>query len=236
MKKRWLSKSQIGIFCQCPWRWKLQYLDQTPQKPSKHLQRGSKIHKDIENFYKNIQLEKTGKEIPEIITKKDIKNIKKFVNFERQRIKSCVDKKGKFDIKYFKPLAQELAVKNKDMMMRGFIDAIYINTEDDGLIIIDWKSGKYRPYNLSEYRFELAVYKELLEKSNKLNYGKVKYWGIYFVDADRLFFEKVKPITIKAMYKKVERVRKEIESGKYPCKPGVLCRWCDYYDICKAWR
>ena len=233
--KRWLSKSQIGIFCQCPQRWKLQYLDRLPQTPNKYQERGTNIHKEIEGFYKNIKLVKKKGGVPDIIIKKDMKDIEKFVEFEKKRIKDCKNKEGKFDLKYFKPIAQELAVKDKDLMLRGFIDAVYINPKDDGLIIIDWKSGKYRPYNLSEYRFELAVYKELLEKSGKVD-GKVLYWGIYFVDADKLFFEKVKDVTIKAMYKKIEKVRKDMDSGKYPCKPGVLCKWCDYHNICEAWK
>ena len=42
----------------------------------------------------------------------------------------------------------------------------------------------------------------------------------------KLFFEKVKPVSIKAMYKNVEKAREGMESGEYPCKPGILCKWC----------
>lgn len=232
MKKRWLSKSQINLFVQCPFRWKKKYIDGVKQKPTGQMFRGIQIHEEIEKFYDDIIVDKNLN----IITKKKINpELQKFLNFEQQRIKSCIDKKGKFDLKYFKPLAQELAVKDDELRLRGFIDAVYINPEDDGLIIIDWKTGKYRPYNLSEYRFELALYKELLDKSKKFN-NKVLYWGIYFVDADKLFFEKVKPVTIKAMYKKVERVRRGMESGNYPCKSGILCRWCDFNDFCEEWK
>ena len=38
------------------------------------------------------------------------------------------------------------------------------------------------------------------------------------------------------MYKKVDNARKGIESGNYPCKPGMLCKWCEFNDICEAWK
>ena len=117
-----------------------------------------------------------------------MKLIKNFLEFEKKRIVKCINKDGKFDEKYFKPIFQELYIEDEKLGMRGVIDAVYLNPKDDGIIIIDWKSGKYRPENFDDYRFELAFYKELLEKSNKIE-GEVKYWGIYFVDADELFFE-----------------------------------------------
>ncbi len=230
--KRWLSKSQINTFVQCPYRWKLQYLEQIKQRPSEAMSRGSKIHSEIEGFYKNIDVNKDLN----IKAKKEISpELQKFLAFEQRRIQSCKNKDGVFDMKYFNPVAQELGVGDKKLMLRGFVDAVYINPEDDGLIIIDWKTGKYRPDNMSDYRFELAMYKELLEKSGKVK-GDVKYWGIYFTDADKLFFEKVSDRSIKAMYKKVDRAREGMESGNYPCKAGILCRWCGYNDICEEWK
>ncbi len=227
---RWLSKSQINLFMQCPYRWKLKYIDGIKQKPSGAMYRGSQVHEQIENFYKDIEVDKNFN-----IKKKVSPELQKFLNFEQKRIHDCKDKTGKFDMKYFLPVAQELAVQDKTQKLRGFIDAVYINPEDDGLIIIDWKTGKYRPDYLHEYRFELAMYKELLEKSKKID-GKVMYWGIYFVDADKLFFEKVSERSIKAMYKKVERAREGMDSGNYPCKSGILCKWCDFNDICEEWK
>ncbi|MHA1868719.1 MAG: PD-(D/E)XK nuclease family protein [Candidatus Heimdallarchaeaceae archaeon] len=232
-RNRWLSKSQVQTFLQCPYKWYLIYILKKEMKPSPAMERGRKIHEEIENFYENIQFTYVNEKPPQINPKVDMSNIQNFLDFEKKRIKSCVDKNGKFDLKYFKPLYQELKIKNKELMLRGIIDAVYINPKDDKLIVIDWKTGKYRPENISQYRFELALYKELLEKEKKVEVG---YWGIYFVDADKLFFEKVKERSITNMYKVVEKVRKGIERGDYPCKIGFMCKWCEFKKYCKELR
>ena len=236
MEKRWLSKSQINLFRQCPCKWKLIYIDGKEPVPSPAMQRGSGIHEEIEHFYKNIDLVKIdGRRTPVIVPKKDMNRIRNFLEFEKKRIVSCIDRNGKFDEKYFRPVFQELYVENKELMLRGYIDAVYINPKDDGVIIIDWKTGKYRKNNLNDYRFELAIYKELLERSGKIE-GEVKYWGIYFVDQNKLFFEKAESKYVKRMFIVVEEVRKQIENGEYKCKPSILCRWCEFSDECEVWK
>lgn len=225
---RWLSKSQINCWKQCPKKWYYQYIDRLPQKPSAAMQRGIRIHNDIEKFYNNIDI------IDEVvIPRTDNPDLKEFVKFENKRFKSCINKDGDIDLKYFYPVEQEAKVSDEKLHLRGFIDAVYINPEDDKLIIIDWKTGKYRPEAYSSYRFELAMYKELYEKKTGKEVG---YWGIYFVDAGKLFFEKVKPVSIKAMYKNVEKAREGMEGDDFPCKPGILCKWCNYNDKCQEWR
>ena len=212
--KRMLSKSQMNTYLQCPQKWKFQYIDGKKSKGSPAMWRGIKIHKQIENFYND--------------DKADTSLIPNFLKFEERRLEKCPK-----DAKYLKPIAQELAVKDEDLRIRGFIDAVYLNPKDDGVIIIDWKSGKYRPQNFSSYRFELAVYAELYRLQTGIT---PKYWGIYFVDADKLFFEEVKSVSVKAMYNKVKKVRDGIESQDYHCKPGILCRWCDFNGECEAFK
>ena len=204
----------MNTYLTCPQKWKFQYIDKRKSKPSPAMWRGIKIHKQIENFYNN--------------DKADTSLIPNFLKFEERRLEKCPK-----DKKYLKPIAQELAVKDEDLRIRGFIDAVYLNPKDDGVIIIDWKSGKYRPNNFSDYRFELAVYAELYRLQTGIT---PKYWGIYFVDADKLFFEEVKSISVKAMYNKVKKVRDGIESQDYQCKPGILCRWCDFNGECEAFK
>jgi hypothetical protein len=146
-----------------------------------------------------------------------------FYKFNQTRIKDCVDDKGKFDINQFKPLYQELYIEDSELMLRGFIDAVF--KDKKGIIIIDWKTGKYRPYDLDKYRFELAVYKELFERKYK---KKVTSWGIFFVDAGKLFLEGVKEEHVNLMYSTLKRVRQEMGSGKYDKKYSYFCNMCEY--------
>ena len=225
---RWLSKSQMNTYLQCPMKWKYQYIDKLKSKGSPAMWRGIKVHSNIEKFYKNVDVINK-----QIIPKGDLGELGQFQKFQERRIQSCVDENGEVNLKYFAPLEQELKVADEGLHLRGFIDAVYINPKDDGHIIIDWETGKYRPENFSGYRFELAVYAELYRLQTGIT---PMYWGIYFVDADKLFFEPVKAVSIKAMYKKVQKVRDGIDAEDYTCKSGFLCKWCDFNKECPEWK
>ena len=230
--KRLLSKSQIGLFKECPWKWKRKYIDFAQLKSSPQQERGSRLHKEVENFYKNIDIEiKDGK--PIIKPKKDLSEIKNFVEFESKRIERCI-KNGKFDESLFKPLYQELSLANPKIGLKGVIDAVFLN-EDGKLIVIDWKSGKYNPYGFWRYRFELALYKELFEKSVDCKY-KVGYWGIYFIDANKLIFEEINQDEIKKMWEEVNKVRERItysmKNNSY-YKRRNNCKWCEFREECE---
>ena len=217
--KKLLSKSQANLFLQCPYKWKKQYIDNIRSKPSIYQTRGIAIHKKVEKFYKNMK--------PDA----DLKN---FIKFELRRIKDMI-KEGKFDKKYFLPLFQELKMQNVDLGLKGICDAVFINPEDDGLIVVDWKTGKYYPKKFDEYRFELAVYAELLKHSGKID-EEPKYWAIYFLDQDKLFFEKIDKKYIDKMYKTMEEVREGIASKNYQPKKNEWCYFCNFKRNCPLMR
>lgn len=219
---RILSKSQIGLFKQCPYKWKRCYIDKISSAPSYAQQRGIKIHKSIENFYKQTTVDMEKKTF---IPPKDKHKIKPFLEFEQKRLENCKD------IKYFKPLYQELKLKSNKLFIRGIIDAVYINPDDDGIIIIDYKSGKYRPDAIKDYQFELAIYKILLDDSNRTK-DKVKYWGILFVDHGKLFFEEVDNKIVQQTMIDIVNVRKEMESGIYKPQLNEYCNYCQFKSEC----
>lgn len=227
-KKDWLSKSQIQMFLDCPFKWKLCYIDDMKSISSPQQNRGKEIHSKIETFYKDVTLKETKEsKIPTIIPK-DNKDIEEFIKFENTRIKDCTDEKGEFKLDLFKPLYQELWIEDEELLLRGFIDAVFLDKK--GIIIIDWKTGKYRPYALDKYRFELAVYKELFERKFK---KKVAMWGILFLDAGKLFLEDVDEKHVNKMYNIVNKVRQEMKDGDYKKKYSYFCKTCEFKHLCK---
>ena len=213
--KKILSKSQANLYLNCPYKWKKTYIDNIRSIPSPAQRRGIAIHEKIEKFYKNMK--------PDL----DLKN---FIKFELRRIKDMI-KEGKFDRKYFFPLFQELKMQNEELGLKGICDAVFINPSDDGLIVIDWKTGKYYPNKFDDYRFELAVYSELLKHSGKIN-EEPKYWGIYFTDQDKLFFEKIDKKYVDDMYETMDLVRAGIEIKDYLPTKNEWCYFCQYKHEC----
>ena len=217
MSKRTLSKSQVNLFLDCPYKWKKVYINKIRSKPSLAQQRGIDIHSKIEKFYRD---------------PKPDKDLKNFIKFELQRVKNMIKEK-KFDKKYFYPIFQELKMQNEEIGLKGICDAVFINPKDDKLIVIDWKTGKYYPKDFDKYRFELAVYAELLKHSDKTDEVPA-YWGIYFSDADKLFFEKIDQKYIDKMYETVEEARKGMESGDYFPKKNKWCWFCQFKRECRV--
>ena len=210
-----LNKSQANTFLDCPYKWYKIYVQGIRSQPSPAQIRGIKIHKKVENFYRDMK--------PDI----DLKNL---VAFELRRVKDMI-KEGKFEKKYFFPLFQELTLYNEEIGLKGTCDAVFINPKDDKLIIIDWKTGRYYPDKFDDYRFELAVYAELVKHSGKVD-EEPAYWGIYFTDQDKLFFEKIDKKYIDKMYETMDRVRKEMEEGGFKPKKNTWCFNCQFKREC----
>ena len=215
MTKKLLSKSQANLYMQCPYKWKKCYVDKIRSKPSKAQMRGIKIHEKIEHFYKNPK--------PDA----DLKNL---IRFEIQRVKDMM-KDNTFDKKYFYPVFQELKMQNEELGLKGIVDAVFINPKDNKLIVVDWKTGKYYPDKFDDYRFELAVYAELLKNSGKINEAP-GYWAIYFIDQDKLFFEKIDKKYIDKMYETMKQVRQGIKEENYQAKENEWCYFCQFKKEC----
>ncbi len=233
--KKLLSKSSVNLYLQCPFKWKCVYIDKIQLAPNEYQERGTNIHEKIENFYKDIRIieaisnETNKKEW--ILDKKSDKDLDNFIRMENKRLNDCIDEDGKINLKYFKPIFQELKLQDEKLGLKGIIDAVYINPSDDGAIVIDWKTGKFDENKLDDYRFELAVYAELLRASNKTD--NIKYWGIYFSDADRLFFEQIDLKYIINMYNIVNKVKQEIEKEHFQPRSNKYCYNCQFKEKCK---
>ena len=204
----------MNTFLDCPYKWKKQYINKIKSKASYPMMRGIRIHEKIEKFY----------DAPEKSTQDpELENLFKF---QRRLTKDSPKEK------YCKPIFKELKMEDEELALKGIVDAVFINPKDDGVIVIDWKTGKYRPEKFDNYRFELAVYVELLKASGKVD--NIKYWGIYFIDHDKLFFEEVKEEHIKKMYDIAESVRAGINSGNYPATKNMWCKYCQFKKECGA--
>ena len=227
-KKRIISKSQANLFLDCPYKWKKCYIDKIRSEPSPAQERGIRIHSKIEEFYKKVKI------IDNVLSIDFDEELVGFTNHEENRLPLCKDNDGNFNEKYFKPLFQELVMSNEELGLKGIVDAVFINPADDGVVVIDWKTGKYYPDKFDDYRFELAVYAELLKSTG--NVEDVKYIGIYFVDQDETFFEELQPKSIEKMYATMDKVREGIKSGQYPPKKNKWCYFCQFRKDCPLYK
>jgi len=227
MKYNPYSISKIGAFEQCPYKFKLQYIDKIKvKKDNFHLLKGSLVHKILEeNFNYNIDTKEYN------LSETDIKNItQKVKDFEYsdlgQKIKKLIQ---------YSTLEEDFALdKNltlcdfwdKEVMLRGSADLYY--TKDNIGYIFDYKTGKDHSKEKEFGITQGTMYAIYLF----IKYPKIKNINAYFVFIEHNTYKKINfkrehfKEYIKVFYNKI----KNIETTKHFIeKTSILCEYCDYY-------
>ena len=217
----------MQTYLQCPLAYKFSYIDKLPFAPSPAMMKGVELHRMFERFFSVLNKGSVPKEkfLKMAEDKPDyLLHLTNFLAFNER----ILDKAGK---KYFKPLYTEKHYTDQKLKLTGIIDVAY--QDKDGVLLIDYKTGKYNSAYKTEGRFGLAVYKHLHDEFNE---KKVTHWGEYYSAVDAFWIEKYKPSSMLMMHKRIEKCRKGIEGEKFDATPNYLCDWCNYADRCNCMR
>ena len=227
------SYSRVGTYQQCPYRFKLQYIDELKTiedfEASNALYIGSMLHKAIETDVETATQEYY--DLFPIITDAHIN--------EAMKIEELAPK-----VKWLLPKGQH-EVPLEDEEFKGFIDYL---TENE---IFDYKySNNIDRYLESE---QLHVYKYFAEK---LLGVEIKYLYYVFVPKVQIRQKKTetieqfrsrlrsvlseqqpKIIAVEYDHSKVEKYLEAVEEIKhateFPKNPTKLCDWCNYKNYCQ---
>ena len=142
------SFSKVSTFYQCPYKFKLKYIDKikVPFETNIALEKGRYLHHLIEKKFLN---ENTKDFKFSLSKQEDIEKYHKI--FEDFKNNPFIDNLNKLDIEVEKGFSidienNEIKVGNYNnrSLMRGYIDflGIYEKNDKKNCIIIDWKSGK----------------------------------------------------------------------------------------------
>ena len=236
--QRGISQTGISIFRNCPYAYKLKYIDRCDAMFYNHdvLDIGGTVHDVIDRYYKNHYisdgtsddiLEKTYGHLREVwdttLPADDLKKaftcLQNHANWEEKNIQRNIGTK---------PLTE---VKINARGYFGIIDYIDIPTQR----VIDWKTGR-KAYLSYEYRMQAYVYKELYEEQFK---EKLKHFYFFFLFPDEWRKVKFDDIKQRKVGEDVENLRNAIldsiqneEFAKEP-RTDKGCRSCDYRFYCK---
>ena len=247
----YLSYSQIGTFNVCPLQYKYRYILQIPIPPSAAAAFGSAIHETMRNFYQRALTGQnpTEKDLVKIFEENwsslgySSKIQEERMKKEGQKILAEYYKKAYNPRNLPKALEQVFSVKvSPTLKIGGKIDRI--DSADDGIEIIDYKTGKSSTKRDIEKDLQLTVYAlvatsgvlesmGILTRTPKPEGVKVSF---YFFDGQ----EKVSSIRTKEQLEeaKKELIKKaqEISESEFLPTPGKMCDFCEYKLLCEAWR
>jgi putative RecB family exonuclease len=242
-----LSPSRAGDFKHCPQLFKFKAIDKIETPPTVYQARGTTAHLALQRLFDEPSESRTPERLYDLFREawmelKDDEFAEMFPTAEEERtwgIESLgilANYFGVEDPTSFEPLDRELDMTQPlgTMTIRGILDRM--EERPEGLVITDYKTGKAPPerYAIPAF-FALKIYALLIRErlgrtpvALRLLYlnGPTVY-EIPVVDAQLDAMER----QLKALW---EAINRAISEGNFPPRPGRLCDWCSYQDICPA--
>jgi len=233
----YLSPFKISMFLECPRRYKFHYIDGLAEKfkkPKPHFTMGENVHRTLKEFYDSLP--------PQKRTKENLENLLREIWRQNRAGFRDREEEKKFGLlalsmlnKFYqetditkKPLLLEKSYKinlSKEIILQGKIDRV--DLEGDGLVIIDYKTGKEPEDN--DY-LQLIIYSIIISQKINKQIKEASYW----------YLKNNCKVSINPTEKDLENGILEIKSlaeiikNEKKFKPNInkFCNWCEYLSIC----
>lgn len=239
-----LTHSRMCTFEQCPKKYFYEYVLKLPSEPQypDYGGLGSKAHKVLEDFYKNVTIpcdpDETFNDLlgrlylyefngVEDYRGNMLTGVKNFLEMEILRYNSLDNKE------LFIPKHNELYLKSKiaGIKFSGRIDAIYENP-DGKLTMVDFKFTNKNTVG-ADQKQQATIYTILLKNSMDIDVDICEFWFLRHSPHKRAVKQvKITNELIKSVERKVYKALQEIEGMNFLRKKSWLCRWCGYENLC----
>ncbi len=246
------SYSKLGMYKECPQKYKFRYVHMLPEKPKYYFAFGSALHSVMEYIYdvKNPVFPSLEQAL-DFFTK-DWNS----TSYEKKGYASLLKEKEGYEEgrriitsyyqKHQATFAHPLSVEMKSTLETDGLNLISILDRIDYLgdgkvMIVDYKAGK----TVERAPDQLFMYQKVAEMSPAIkslvqqtdpSVKEIKVEKLCFYHLPTLkemYFERADDKQIFEFWQGVLAVADDIRAGKFAPTPGESqCRWCDYHDIC----
>lgn len=233
-----ISYSALKSYEQCPLQYKFSYIDRLPRKDSIHLYFGNQIHDALDFMLKDSRQVKPLDGILKYFSRGwEIGKFKEIKDEEYIKRGSYI--LTRFHAK-FNPRSQTVLETEQYFSaplehheITGLIDRLD-RLPDGSLEIIDYKTGKIHSQQDITKNLQLTFYHHAIQ--TRFPEEKQIKLSLHFLEAGQKFSSSRDSDAVAALAHEINSVADEIQIGSYQPKPNRLCPWCDYTEICPAYR
>lgn len=243
-----LSPSRAADFKLCPQLFKFKSIDKIETPPTVHQARGTTAHLALQRLFDVPAEDRTPDRLYDLFREawQELKvdeypDLFESVGDERAWGLESLQILGNYfaveDPASFEPLDRELDLTESlgKMTIRGILDRM--EDRPDGLVITDYKTGKAPPerYALAAF-FALKIYGLLVRQRTGRTPAALR---LLYLNGPTAYEIPVGDAQLDAMERQLSAlwaaIDKAIAADHFPARPGRLCDWCSYRDICPAW-
>ena len=242
-----LSPSRAADFKVCPQLFKFRAIDRIETPPTVHQARGTTAHLALQRLFDQPASQRTPERLFDLFRNawaelRDVEYPELFGSVEEERawgIQSLgvlANYFGVEDPTQLEPLDRELdmLVSIGEMAIRGILDRM--EEGPDGLVITDYKTGSAPPerYAIPAF-FALKIYAVLIRQRTGRTPARLK---LLYLNGPTVYEMAVTDQQLDAMERQLgalwSAINRAISTETFPPRPGRLCDWCAYRDMCPA--
>ena len=217
-----LSKSKILCYLNCPFQFKLKYINHLPSPAGPAAERGKDIHDIVDKFFDRLPYNKMHPDMFEDILKRLCGEEKfeeyslymgHFIRMETERFNSVPKV-------HYRPKYREVHL-GKNWRLHGIIDRIDYEPSIGKYSVWDYKTGHVG--SIKSHLFELTLYSYLFSQHFK---KVIPVVGIYDLKKGRKISTELTQSHYDEMLKIVDEVFQRIRNEEYNKNPKANCFWC----------
>jgi putative RecB family exonuclease len=242
-----LSPSRAGDFKLCPQLFRYRAIDRIEVPPTVHQARGTTAHLALQRLFDEVPGERTPDRLYDLfrIAWSELKTQEfpdLFETLDEERdwgVASLAILHNYFAVEdptKFTPIERELDMLEAlgDITIRGILDRM--DETAGGLVITDYKTGKAPPerYALPAF-FALKIYALLIRNRTGRTPIAIR---LMYLNGPTVYEIPVNDSQLDAMERQLralwDAISRAIERDQFPPRPGKLCSWCQYRELCPA--
>lgn len=244
-----LSPSRASDFKVCPQLFKFRSIDKLPEPVTVHQARGTTAHLALQRLFDLEASTRTPNRLydlfreawTEVRGEEEYSDLFESTEEEREwGLESLTLLANYFTVEdpsSIEPLDRELdMIEDLDgIVIRGILDRI--DRRPDGqLVITDYKTGKAPPerYAMPAF-FALKIYALLIRRRTGETPRELR---LLYLNGPTMYRLEVDDAQLGAMDRQLRAlwtaIERAMESDNFPPRPGRLCDWCSFQDLCPA--